>query len=77
MELLLSVPGSRAKVLEFKSDVHNLTRYEKRLAAYRLIVFSPARDATMKHYQQLAYEQRYPVKRGRLCHIYRLKQEGY
>ena len=31
----------------------------------------------MKHYQQLTYEQRYPMKRGRLCQIYLLKQEGY
>ena len=31
----------------------------------------------MKYYQQLTYEQRYPVKRGRLCQIYVLKQEGF
>jgi|GEM_PF-2839406 len=31
----------------------------------------------MKHYQQLSYEQRYPMKRRRLCQIYLLKQEGY
>ena len=33
-----------------------------------LIVFSPARDATMKTYEQLTYEQR--------CQIYALKKTG-